>query len=471
MLKGLKIGFSISLSVFFILNFVEYWFSWDWSISLLSFFGLISLLFALTLLRFMEMLLPLLLVTASLIICFFSEYGFYQILWLGIIQMRTLVIMVLMVPIVSWVLRKEPYIESLLNSGIKILNSTKRLYIGLMALTQVVSYFLMVSSVLLTYQIIDSFLKNNRCKIWEIYKGTGIMRGVSLTSLWVLSIPNFAYAVHVFGSSLILTILQGFFISIIGITIASFLFLKEEKKYDINIFEKVTEEIQFSTVTKKKEMEIQKNTIEFFILILTLFGAIIINYEFLSWQLLIVIPFTILLWTIVYFLIKKDLTFFFSELKKYVLGGVSMKAQEISIFFAAGIFIFSLNSSGYGMEIINRIFIISDIFSWFNMLWYLPIIVWVAGLCGLSPLAAMVFIGELLKDVQLPYAPEFIVLSLTIGSLLSATLSPISMPSIMLSSISQQNKWKVSIAQNWKFSLLCYLFAELYMQTMVLLLY
>src|SRR5690606_33623348 len=120
---------------------------------------------------------------------------FWQDLASALVQMKSLIALLLIVPMISWVLREEPYIEEIMSFGNKWLNKSQTFYAGLMGMTQIISHFLLFGVVPMMYRFIDSFLKDHKDEAWENYKGTAILRGFALSTMWVISIPSFIFAV------------------------------------------------------------------------------------------------------------------------------------------------------------------------------------------------------------------------------------------------------------------------------------
>src|SRR5690625_2321423 len=121
----------------------------------------------------------------------------------GIIQMRDMVGLLIIIPLISWVLREEPYIEDIMAYFHRFIMTSRRFYFALTAFTQIIAYFLLFGSISMMYQFVGVVLKKQTDEVWENFKGTAILRGFALATLWVISIPSFIFAVETLGASLL----------------------------------------------------------------------------------------------------------------------------------------------------------------------------------------------------------------------------------------------------------------------------
>ncbi|MDQ0218054.1 hypothetical protein ELQ35_01480 [Peribacillus cavernae] len=435
---------------------------------MLSLFGILSLLVTFFYMKPRVMILPLFLTISSIAIMLLSSKGnIFPGIWEGILQMRALISLLFIVPIVSWVLRYEPYIEEVMIFSRKHLNNSKSFYGGIMSVTQLVSYFIIIGAVPIMFQFVHTFLKGKKGEIWDTFKATTVLRGFALSSLWIISVPSFSYAVQSTGASLSIAILQGFSVSLAGTALAiGFLYFQEKK--DPSILSKgIQEEFNRVLSVKKTDRITYRIVIEFIILFLSLLVPIFVIHLTLHWDLLIVIPLVVLAWTFIYFLTKRDLYRFFTEGKYYITRGVPQKGKEMSIFFSAGLLIYALNISGWGKEFVEGVYYLTEKLPLINFLWVLPLIIVMLGSIGLGPLMSMVLVGGIIQNIDSPYPPELILISLTIGSALSIMLSPLVAPVIILSGANGRSPWNNSFKNNWAYACTFYLLVEAYVQLML----
>src|SRR5699024_3019913 len=95
----------------------------------------------------------------------------------GVLQMRNVIGLLIVIPLISWVLQEEPYIEDIISLFHKLINSSRKFYFTLMSLTQVLTYFLLFGSITMMYQFVDMFLREQ--------KGVLMLRVVMLVVLCV----------------------------------------------------------------------------------------------------------------------------------------------------------------------------------------------------------------------------------------------------------------------------------------------
>ena len=79
------------------------------------------------------------------------------------------------------------------------------------------------------YQLVQIILKDQTSELWENFKGTALLRGFALSTMWVISIPSFVFAVDALGASLWIAIIQGLGMAIVG-TIMAVMYMSLNKK-------------------------------------------------------------------------------------------------------------------------------------------------------------------------------------------------------------------------------------------------
>jgi hypothetical protein len=465
-------GFIISACLYTLINFIEFFYHAEWLLHSLSMVGLLALLLALLYNDLKKLALPLFIIIIAIVVNITSiEGSMLQNVWEGIRQMRSLISLLLIVPIVSWVLNEEPYIEEVVAFLRNILNSSRLFFVSMMSITQIISYFLLFGAIPIVYQFIQSILKNKKGEEWQHFKSTAVLRGFALSTIWVISIPSFAFAVESAGASLPLTILQGFFISIGGIFLSVLFAYFEEKKYGVNLSAELQKEIDRVIPHTTNGKLPSRRVIEFITLFFSLFGTVLVINGLVEWDLLMIIPLVILIWTFSYFVIKHKFHTLIQKSKQYLSQGIAKKSQEFSILFSAGLLIYSLHVSGLGDVIFNGIFYLTNTYPFLNTLMILPLVLIILGFLGLGPLTVMVLVGGILQHVHLPYPPELIVLSLTLGSAITIMLSPLIMPLIVLSASNGLSIFKNGFKFNLGYAFAFYLFVEVYIQLMVFFFY
>lgn len=459
-------GFIISLTSYVVLHLTDYFFPSELCSFILAITGGFVLFFAFMYTPFKTMIFPFALLMSALIIMFIQpNSSFLTELEQGLRQMRSLVSLLFFVPMVSWVLRYKPYIEDVMIFFQKQLLSSKRFYFGLSSVTQFTSYFLLVGCVPVMYQVLNTMLKGKTEKVWESFKTSIIMRSFGLGALWVLSIPSFSYAIQSTGASLPIAMVQGGLISLFGIILATIFLHFRERKWKVDLTAGIQEEI--SRVLPNNDAnkgEVRKSLIEFAILFITLISPIMLLHLLFQMAILLAIPIVIIVWMFIYFVIKRDVPRLIVESKFYFARGVALKTKEMSIILCAGMLVHSLNSSGWGRIFIETIYGWTELIGWLNFLTVLPLIILIVGFLGLSPLTMMVLLGEIIQSIELPYATDLILLSLTLGSSLAIMLSPLGIQAIILSNENKRTPLENSLKENWFFALCFYIIVSFYIQ-------
>ncbi|MFC4711553.1 hypothetical protein [Planococcus dechangensis] len=459
-------GFTLSVLIYAVLHFIHFFAASPLSEALLPIAGFLSLAFAFGVLPLRKLQLQIFLAVTAIGVLAATSESFVQDLALAFVQMKSLIALLLIVPMISWVLREEPYIEEIMSFGHKWLNKSQTFYVGLMGMTQIISHFLLFGVVPMMYRFIDSFLKDYKDEAWENYKGTAILRGFALSTMWVISIPSFIFAVVALDATLWKSMLLGLAAAIAG-TILSVAFAKaEEKRYGTDFSAVLANEIDKAVANSRNPGRWNKDVAEFSFLFISLFGTIFVIHEWSGVDFLVVIPLVILVWTFLYFLVKKRTGSYAIQAAAYYKEGVSKQAQQFSILLSAGLLIYALNQSAMGSYVIESMNYLTAHVPFLNLLFLIPFIVIILGFIGLGPLPVIVLVTGVLESAVLPFPPELVVLAVTSGSVISIILSPFVMPVIILSSINGLNGIRNGLRFNWKFAVAFYVMTQVFVQTL-----
>ncbi|MEQ6377194.1 hypothetical protein RZN25_10215 [Bacillaceae bacterium S4-13-56] len=469
MKRFVAIGFTISVTIYAILHFVTYLFPSPIGLYALATSGVAAIIFALLFLSMRAALIPLFLLAVATVIEMTTGGSIIEFVVYGMLEMRSLIALLLIVPIIGWILREEPYIDAIMDFAKSILNTGNRFHFGIMLVNQIIAYFLLFGAIPVMYQFVNDFLKGKKGEAWEYFKGTALLRSFALTTLWVISIPSFAFAVDHLKAPLGWTIAQGFIISIGGMILSVLFLIKKEKKYQIVYTEGIQDELERLAENSMDPHKRNRLVFEFAFLFVSLFSVIFILHISLGWELLIIIPPIIVIWTMGYFLLKRRMASFWSEGKVYFTKEVRLKSQQFGILLAAGALIFSVNQSGIGDQIVNGLFYVEKVVPFVNFLMILPFVAIFLGFLGLGPLTVIVLVAGILQGVSLPYPPELVVLSMTSGSVISVVLSPMVIPIIILSATNGLGVIKNGFSFNLSYSIAFYLLVQIYIQTMLVL--
>ncbi len=467
--KIFGIGFTISVITFILTHFLHLMFGSSLFLHLLSLSGLLALGFALLYLETREALLPLFLILLAVGISLFDDNTSLSfVFWDGATTMRALISVLLIIPIVGWVLKQENYVEDTIILLKNQLKNSKIFYFLLMWLTQLISFFLNFGAIAVVHQIVQSFFSKQNSEGWQRFKSTVVLRGFAFSTIWVISIPSFAYGVEVMNASLIVALLQGLMIAVIGSVLALFFLHRYEKRNELSFSKDIRSAISDAVENAPQKGKLYRNPSEFVLLFLSLLAFTLIVNSLFDVGLLTVIPVVVVIWAVFYFILKRKTSELVHEGKAYVQSGLAPRSREISLLFAAGFFITSLTSSGLSVTVMNGLYEWTETIPGLNFLWVLPIIVLLLGFFGLGPLTVMVLIAGIVKSIHLPYPPELIVLAMTLGSALSNLLSPLVIPVLFLSSVNGNSPYQNSMKQNWAFAIGFYLIVEFYLQIRIL---
>ncbi|MCP3028537.1 hypothetical protein [Halobacillus sp. A5] len=463
MKNGSMYAYAAIVNLYIVLFYITLQVENDLLFNVLSVFGLLSLLFSLFYLPGSKRMLPLFLIGFAFFILIMSDSSITEGLLEGFRQMTSLIAILLIVPIISWILKEEPYIEKIMSFAGNSLNTSRRFYFGIMLITQILSFFLLFGSIQTVYQFIQQLLGDRKGEAWENFKGTALLRAFSLCTLWVISIPSFVFIVNFLDASLWLSMLQGGVISLFAVLLAVMFSYFEEKHYQIDISSALKEEIE-KAIGSEERGKLSREVVEFASLFVLIFGTIFFLHGVFGLEILEIIPPVIMVYTLLYFIVKsrtvslrKNVEFYFTE---YTQG----KAQQFSILLSVGLVIVALNLSGWGEIMIDGILVMEETIPFVNILTLLPFIPMVLSFFGIGPLPVLVLVGGVLQHVSLPYPPELLVLSITSGSVISALLSPFILPAIVLSSENGLSIFKNGFQFNILYAAAFYLFVQMYLQ-------
>ncbi|MFD1334323.1 hypothetical protein ACFQ4N_01860 [Oceanobacillus iheyensis] len=462
-------GLTAGIIGFTILHFFTYFQELESLILLMAISGFAIVLFATFYYGPSNLKMPLGLFVTGIVIFLFTDADLIDGLREGLQQMRNMIGLLVVIPMVSWVLREEAFLESIISFGHRMLNSSRKFYLGMVSFTQIIAYFLLFGAIPMMYQFVSMILKDEKGEAWEYFKGTALLRGFALSVMWVLSIPSFAYVVEIMGASLSSAIIQGMAVAIFGSLLALVFTTKEQKRYQVNFTAGLQKEIDEVLHHSKNKKEMNRVVREFAILFITLFGSIFILSFFVEIELLVLIPLAIVVWIICYYVMKRRVYKLTQIATSYIKEEMASKSYQLCVMLGAGMLITSLSYTSFAENVVNGIYSIQNVLPFVNVLYLLPIMVIILGFFGLGPLTVMVLVAGILQSIHLPYPPELIVLAVTLGSSISIMLSPVIMPIIILSGSNGLSGFKNGLRFNGWFALAFYIVVMAYIQIMVVL--
>lgn len=465
--KLIASGLRNSIIIFAMLHFITVFYESTFFTAMLAVSGFFILFFSMVYLTWKKIKLPIILFLSAMMILLLSDTSIQEGLLNGLLQMRNIIGLLVIIPMIGWVMNEDFYIESILKKTQNFLNTSQKMYVGILSFTQVISYFLLFGAIPLVYHLVNKLLKNEKGEVWERYKGTAVLRGFSLSVLWVITIPSFIFVVETMDASLWISILQGLGIAIVGLLMAFVFAFYEEKRSGVDLTSGLKAVLAELNIQEEQTVNNDRLVFEFILLFITLFGTIILFHHFVKSPLMILVPLVIICWTLVYFLLKKRFWKFLASAKNFADQSILNQSYQLSVMLGAGMLIYALNQTDFGLFVVDGINTLQGAIPFLSILNLLPIMVLILGFFGLGPLTVMVLVAGILETLHLPYTPELIVITVTSGSALSILLSPLLMPNIALSGVNGLSGLKNGIQFNWMFAIFLYLIVQLYVSLMI----
>lgn len=261
----IKWGLSLAIVMYAALHFITYFYENGFLLLVLMSAGLAVFLFAVLNEKIRRFKLPLLLFFSAVFIFLASDTAWLYGLTGGLLQMRDVIGLLVVVPMISWVLKEEFYMEAIVAVGHKLLDSSRKFYAGMVSFTQIIAYFLLFGAIPMMYEFVTMILKDVEGEAWENFKGTALLRGFALATLWVVSIPSFVFVVDIMNASLFISILQGMGMAVVGVVMAVVFSYFEEKRYGVDLTAGLQSEIDEVLEESVNHKENNKNVIEFVI--------------------------------------------------------------------------------------------------------------------------------------------------------------------------------------------------------------
>lgn len=460
-------GLRISIALYALLHLITFFIHNEFLLLFLSFSGIFFIIFTSLSRPLKTFKLPILMLVSGITVLFLSGTPLIEGILNGMLQMRNVIGLLIIIPLISWVLSEEPYIEDIMALFHKVLNTSRKFYFMLVSFTQIFAYFLLFGAIPMMYQFIDIVLKDKTSKPWQNFKSTALLRGFALSVLWVISIPSFIFAVETLGASLWIAVLQGFGFAIIGTILAILFASADEKRYGENLTEGLRDEIDNVLKNASSENIRLRKVIEFILLFVTLFGTIFVLHALFDFPLMILIPIVLLIWVLTFYILKGRTNKLPFVARGYFSTSIPNQAYQLNVMATVGVLIYALNQTGFASTIINGLNSLQTIIPLMNPLHLIPFIVILLGFFGLGPLTVMVLVAGILESLNLPYPAELIVLAATSGSVISTLISPAIMPVITLSAANGLSVLTNGFKFNWKYSIVFYIITQIYIQTVV----
>src|SRR5699024_3933381 len=162
----IALGLRISIILFTLAHMIESFNNQDWLLQVLSVSGVALILFAVLSLSVSRLRLPLLILLISALMLLSAQVNPITGLFIGVGEMRNIIRLLVVIPLIKWVLEEESYVEDMMSVFHSLINTSKKFYFSLVSLTQILAYFLLFASIPTMYQLIDVFFKDKDVEIW-----------------------------------------------------------------------------------------------------------------------------------------------------------------------------------------------------------------------------------------------------------------------------------------------------------------
>jgi hypothetical protein len=445
-----------ALSVYFIVYFVSEPFGLPWLNPLFSFLGLLIFASAFFLLRGAALILPIILLVFSTGMIFLTGSD-PVILWDGLREMKMILPLVLLVPLVGWIMNQKPYIQAVFKASQKWMKTSTHYYLGLSLLSYAISSFMLMAGIALLHALISGNRPDNTPSrsTEDYFKSTSIMRGYSLTSLFSLFTPAFAYAVQGTGAPLWKTAGIGFILGLIGVLLGWFLF----QWYQRNAGGlEMAEMVQDTPTDVAGTGPLLK---ELILIIIGMISLTLLFLEFTPLNILYVIPLVILLMNLTYFIAIRNLNRLLKATRQFVVQDLPKKSRELTLIFSAGLLVGSLKATGMG-ALFFSLFLSGLEAIHLNIYTGLTCMIILMGFLGLPPIPGMILVSGILTDLPVGVMPELITLSLLVGVVITLLIAPVTVPLLLISSLNGFSMWQNGFRWNFGFGALFFICGQVY---------
>jgi len=182
--------------------------------------GFIMLISILIVMPKRVLVLPILLISFSIAIVWLTSSPL-GILWSGLREMSSIIPLVILITLISWIISHRPYVKALLSRGQNRIHTPIRFYTFTVAISHFISSFMTVGGIVFTFQMFQNLKRTETSnQAWDFTLSTAIMRGFTLTVLWTAVHPAFAYVIAGTNAPLIPTVLKGLGLALIGLVLA-----------------------------------------------------------------------------------------------------------------------------------------------------------------------------------------------------------------------------------------------------------
>ena len=397
--------------------------------------GFIMLISILIVMPKRVLVLPILLISFSIAIVWLTSSPL-GILWSGLREMSSIIPLVILITLISWIISHRPYVKALLSRGQNRIHTPIRFYTFTVAISHFISSFMTVGGIVFTFQMFQNLKRTETSnQAWDFTLSTAIMRGFTLTVLWTAVHPAFAYVIAGTNAPLIPTVLKGLGLALIGLVLAIFIFKFQMNQRKINV--DVVPDFK-NDMNERLDGLVWK----FLIWVALLMGGIYTFNQGLDVNILLAVPVVIMVVTTLYFVCNRALAEYKQRWWRLMTVDLGNKKKEMILILSAGLLVGALKETGYG-EVLFGYFLTGIDWLNLNVLIGLTFVVILLGFCGFPPIPAMVLLSGILMGIPGGYSTDLVALSLLLGVAVTLVIAPVTVPLLLISS---QNKR--SLAEN-----------------------
>ncbi|MEL7564938.1 MAG: hypothetical protein AAGU27_08640 [Dehalobacterium sp.] len=422
--------------------------------------GFIILTSAFLILPKRGLILPILLIMLSLIIVGITSSS-PVVLWVALREMKAIITLIILISLVSWIVGHRPYVKALMAFGQKSIKTPTRFFSFVWVLTYFISSFMTNGGIVFVYQMFCHEKKAIVSELeWDFTLSTAIMRGYTLTALWSIVQPAFAYVIVGTHAPLLPTMVKGFGLGIIGFLISALIYRIQLKP--IQISPDLTPEL-----SKRLEEQLDGLVWKFLMwLSFMLVGIFIANHLF-HMDILLSVPVVIVIITTLYFVSTKSMFQYKKLWLRLITVDLGQKKKELFVILSAGLLVGTLKETGYGQVLFSFFLTVVNYLN-MNIFVGLTLVVVMLGFCGFPPVPAMVLLSGILGNFSVNYSPDLIALSLLLGVSVTVVIAPITIPLLLISSLNGRSTLENGFRWNIMFGILLLIIGQIYIQLLAL---
>ncbi|TWI58193.1 hypothetical protein [Halalkalibacter nanhaiisediminis] len=452
--------FITALVMFILLFFVSTIWQEPFVFELISAMGLVMLVSIFIVFPKRALILPIILIMLSISIISLTSSS-PVVLWKGLREMSVIIPLVILINLVSWIIGHRPYVKALMNHGKKQITTPIRFFSLVAALSHFISSFMAVGGVAFVYQMFrDTKKQSVSQESWDFILSAAVMRGFTLTVLWTVVHPAFAYGIAGTNAPLLPTVLKGLGLACIGFVISIIIFMIEMKRKQISAS-------VISDLSVRPEDKLDGLVWRFLFWVSLLMGGILISNQWLHLDILLAVPIVIVTVTTLYFISNKSMSEYKQLWVRLVTVDLDKKKKEMSVILSAGLLVATLKETGYDQLLFGYFLHAVDVLN-LNILIGLTFVVILLGFCGLPPIPAMVLLSGILVDIPGGYSADLVLLSLLLGVAVTLVIAPVTVPLLLISSQNGLSLGENGFRSNILFAVSLLIVGLIYIQVLTL---